>query len=131
MNNLKFYLNLLISIVISTLIYYPLYNEMILNLIIILWLISIIGIYTIIIAFIDPILYSIIFAWGYTLIYILSIDTKKAIKKPLYVFIAIIKRFINGFIEPLTSFGTITRCNVGKWYYYPLFIISRNPNLKK
>ena len=89
------------------------------------------GIYVIIDQIIDPILYSLVFAWGYTLIYILSIDSKKAIKKPHKIIFYIIKRFINGFFEPILSYGKITRCRVGEWYYYPLLTISRNSNIEK
>ncbi len=77
-------------------------------------------------ALLVPILYSLVFACGYTLIYIYCIDFNKAKKQPLKVVVAILKRFMSGIVTDLSSIGDITECRCGDWYYKPLFKITRS-----
>ena len=72
-----------------------------------------------------PILWSIPFACGYTLIMILNFDWKKVRARPLHAIKEVIKRFLTGMIDQMTSIGTITECQYGDWYYEPLFKIYR------
>jgi len=72
-----------------------------------------------------PILFSIPFACGYTIILLLNIDWNKAKSKPLRAINVIAKRFFTGMVENLTSVGVITKCTYGNWVYIPPFKIER------
>jgi hypothetical protein len=56
---------------------------------------------------------------------VLNWDKHKVVKMPFHAIKALIKRFIQGFFEPLTSIGTVTQCRYGNYFYEPLFKITK------
>jgi hypothetical protein len=68
---------------------------------------------------------SLVFASGYTLIYISSFNQKKVIKNPFGAIKQVLIRFIDGFLKYSFETGTYTRCQVGNYEYYPLFKIKK------
>lgn len=87
---------------------------------------ALIGLLTIIVYLLIPITKSIIFACGYTLIYIASFNWRKVLKKPFKAIKEIVYRFIDGFLKHSCGVGTYTECRVGDYTYYPLFKIRKS-----
>jgi hypothetical protein len=82
-------------------------------------------VFAIIIDLCIPISHALIFACGYTIIRVLGYNKEKVKARPFYAIYIIIKVFIEGFFNDLTSVGDIIESRCGDYIYTPLFKIEK------
>ncbi len=86
---------------------------------------AIIGVAWIVYYILFPLIDGIIFAFGFTIFYILNLDPSKAVKHPLILFKYIIKYFILGFITKTCDYDTLVQCKTDTWIWKPYFHYKR------